>query len=79
MEGRVVPPALLQPAQEITLCHQDLAMHQETKVQYPCSSFEIMHLNYGNSATAFGVMNYLTVHSQIFLSFSSKVLKIYEQ
>lgn len=35
MEGRAVPPALLQPAQEITHYHQDLAMHQETKVQYP--------------------------------------------
>ncbi|GAB5579398.1 GREB1-like protein isoform X3 [Prionailurus iriomotensis] len=31
MEGRAVPPALLQPAQEITHYHQDLAMHQETK------------------------------------------------
>lgn len=35
MEGRAVHLAPLQPAQGITLCHQDLAMHQETKVQYP--------------------------------------------
>lgn len=34
MVGRAVHLAPLQPAQEITLCHQDLAMHQETKVQY---------------------------------------------
>lgn len=32
MEGRAVQPAALQLAQGITLCHQDLAMHQETKV-----------------------------------------------
>lgn len=34
MEGRAVHLAPLQPVQGITLCHQDLAMHQETKVQY---------------------------------------------
>lgn len=34
MEGRTVQRVPLQPAQGITLCHQDLAMHQETKVRY---------------------------------------------
>lgn len=35
MEERAVRLAPLQPAQGITLCHQDLALPQETKVQYP--------------------------------------------
>lgn len=35
MEGRAMHPAPPWPAQGTTLCHQDLAMHQETKVQYP--------------------------------------------